>query len=286
MVVAHDFLYQKPSTLLDALKLRAQYGEKCSLLAGGTDLVVNIKERRISPDIVIDIKGIPEFSILEERDGSIFIGSAITFTELIESPLIKSRVPIIAESAHTVASVGVRNRATLVGNICSAVPSLDSAPALLVYKTDVVVESVDGKRIIPIDKWFVAPKKTALQNNEIVLGVLVEIPNSENGTAYMKLGRYSGEDLAQAGVGIMISKNLEYKIAFCAVGPVPRRALKVEAFLNGKEFSSITNELSEIIQSEISPITDIRASKEYRRHMVDVLVERGIKLALSRLQGE
>jgi carbon-monoxide dehydrogenase medium subunit len=283
MVVAHDFLYQKPSTLQEALNLREQYGKKSSLLAGGTDLLVNIKESRLSPDIVIDIKGVPELSILEKRDNSIFIGSAITFTELIESPLIKNSTPLIVEASHTVASVGVRNRATLVGNICSAVPSLDLGPALLVYKTDVVVESVEGKRVIPMDKWFVGPKKTALLDNEIVLGVLVEIPELKNGTSYMKLGRYSGEDLAQAGVGVVVSENFEYKIAFCAVGPIPKRALKLEEYLNGKEFIGLNDELSQIIQSEISPITDIRSSKEYRRHMVEVMVERGIKLALSRL---
>jgi carbon-monoxide dehydrogenase medium subunit len=174
----------------------------------------------------------------------------------------------------------------MAGNICSAVPSVDSGPALLVYEAEVSTKSADGGRAIPIDEWFVGPKQSALKTGEIVTGISVPLPEKTCAGCYVKLGRYAGEDLAQAGVGILALEGNEYRVAFCAVGPVPGRSGKIEALLNGNDLSdALIEEAKALIPEEISPITDIRSSKEYRTLMVKVMFERGIKAAVSRLTG-
>jgi carbon-monoxide dehydrogenase medium subunit len=266
--------------------MKAEYGDNARILAGGTDLVVQMKENVQTPDSIIDIKGIAELHEILFEDNTLFIGACVTFSELIESEVIQKYFPLIKEMSLTVASVTVRNRATMVGNICSAVPSADSAPILLVYDADVIAQRVSGERIIPIRDWFADPKKTVLQPEELVTGVAIPLPQKKHAGCYEKLGRYSGEDLAQAGVSILAFEDLHYKMAFCAVGPVPKRAFNVEKFLNGKEISdNIIEEAKQLLKKEISPISDIRATEEYRTHMMGVMFERGLKKVITKLQG-
>jgi len=284
MSLTHDFEYFKPKTLNEALDFLAQFGSKAKILAGGTDLILRIKEGFETPDALIDVKGIKELNRIELVDNVLFIGANITFSELIESEIIKDNFHLLWESSKTVASVGTRNRATITGNICSAVPSLDSGPALLVYNAEVLVKNSKGERKISIHDWFIAPKKTAIKSDEMVIGLLIHKHGKKNGTCYMKLGRYTGEDLAQAGVGILVSEENEYRIAFCAVGPIPKRFTKIEALLNGKTLNGeLIKEAQLLALSEISPITDIRATKEYRNHMIQVMIERGLKTSIERL---
>ena len=286
MAIAHEFEYFKPESLKEAINLASKYGEKSRPLAGGTDLVVKIHDEIEFPEAVIDLKGIKELKRLELKNGKLFIGALVTFTELIDSPVVREKFPLLVESSETVASGAVRNSATLVGNICSAVPSLDSGTPLLVYEAEVLVEGKDRDRIIPIGEWFTGPKKNALKPGEIVIGVTIPEIKGKQGGCYVKLGRYRGEDLAQAGVGILALEGNEYRIAFCAVGPVAARAGKIEALLTGKE---LTDELIEaaknLVPEEISPIADIRASGEYRMHMAQVMLGRGLKEAVARLGG-
>jgi carbon-monoxide dehydrogenase medium subunit len=278
MPISHEFTYCKPATLREALKTLTKFGNTARILAGGTDLVVRLKEGIEEPAMLIDIKAIDELKKIELIGRRLHIGALVTFTDLINSTIVKEEFPLLHEASKTVASVGTRNRATVVGNICSAVPSLDSGPALLNYDAIVCVKSARGKRNIPINQWFTGPKKTMREPDEIVTGLIIPRVKGKHRAYYGKLGRYSGEDLAQAGVGILGFRNDQYRIAFCAVGPVPRRAEKLEALLFGKK---ITDELIEqckqLIEEEISPITDIRASKEYRMHMVKTMFERGIR---------
>ncbi len=287
MAIAHEFEYFKPESLDEAIELAAKYGEKGRLLAGGTDLVVKIHDEIEFPDAVIDLKGIEELKKLEFKAGRLLIGPLVTFTELIESPVVREKFPLLLEASETVASGAVRNSATLVGNICSAVPSLDSGTPLLVYEAEVLVRSKDGERTIPIGEWFPGPKKNALNPGEIVIGVTIPEITGKQGGCYVKLGRYKGEDLAQAGVGILALEGNEYRVAFCAVGPVAARADKIEALLQGKELTAeIIEEAKKLVPEEISPIDDIRATGEYRMHMAQVMLERGLKEAAARLGGE
>lgn len=287
MPVAHEFEYFKPTTLDEAINLLSEYGDTARILAGGTDLALKIKEGTETPDVVIDIKGIEALKRLELDHDSLFIGSLVTFSNLIYSDLVKEKFPLLRDASSTVGSVGIRNRATMAGNICSAVPSLDSSPALLVHEAEVFVKNANGGRTVPIDEWFVGPKQSALKTGEIVTGISVPLPEEKCAGCYVKLGRYAGEDLAQAGVGILALEGNEYRVAFCAVGPIPKRSEKLETLLNGNELTeTLLEEAQALIPEEISPIADIRSSKEYRVLMVKVMFARGIKAAVSRLKNE
>lgn len=287
MPISHDFEYFKPLNIEDAVKLLVENPEKSKIIAGGTDLTVQLKEDIITPDVLIDIKAIPELDKIEFTGTELKIGASVTFSNIEESEIIKTNFRVLWEAASTVASVGIRNRATLAGNICSAVPSLDSAPALLLYETKIHVKSFEAERIIDIEDWFTGPKKTSIKNNEIVTHIILTLPEKKSVSCYKKLGRYKGEDLAQVGLGIMATDNKQYKIAVCAIGPVPKRAKKTELFLNGKNLTEDNiKQAQELISTEISPITDIRATKEYRTHITKVMLERGLKECTALSAGE
>ena len=158
MAIAHEFEYFKPESIEGVIELLLKYKGKARLLAGGTDLVVRIKDGLEFPEAVIDIKGLTELGKLEFKNTRLFIGSLVTFNDLIDSKVVEGKFPLLWESSKTVASMGIRNRATIVGNICSAVPSLDSGPAFLVYEANVVVKGSEGERVIPILDWFLTEK--------------------------------------------------------------------------------------------------------------------------------
>lgn len=158
---------------------------------------------------------------------------------------------------------------------------------LLTYDAVVVVKSERGQREIPITEWFKAPRKTALTEDELLCEIRIPLPKTAHRGVYVKLGRYRGEDLAQAGVGVMITKELNYKVAFNAVGPVAFRSPKIETLLAGKALDeSLLKEARALVPGEISPITDIRASKEYRVHMCQVMLGRALKAATDLLAGK
>ncbi len=287
MAAVHNFNYLKPSSLDEALAALAQYGDNARVLAGGTDIALQLKEGTIAPDIVIDIKGLKELSALTHDDDGLHIGAVVSFSQIVQSEIVREHFPLLAAAAGTVGSVGIRNRATLGGNVCSAVPSLDSGPTLLVYEAVAHLKSAERERDVPLAEWFVGPKQPALRSDELLTGVTLPNPEKNAAGCYVKLGRYAGEDLAQAGVGVLALDGHEYRIAFCAVGPIPKRATSIEALLQGKELSdALLDEAKTLVPEMISPITDIRASKEYRLLMVKVMLERGLKTAMSRLNGE
>ncbi|MFB3844557.1 MAG: xanthine dehydrogenase family protein subunit M [Candidatus Cloacimonadaceae bacterium] len=287
MAITHEFKYFRPTNLAEIIELLHKYGDKAKLLAGGTDLTVNIKENIEQPEAVIDIKAVPELSILDNGKDGLFIGANVTFTDLLEAKAIQKDYLLLWEAARSVASVGIRNRATLIGNICSAVPSLDSAPALLCYDAVVHLQNYKRKREVLISEWFLGPRKTAREADELVQGVSLLKPREKHTGCYLKLGRYNGEDLAQAGLALLASASDDYKAAWCAVGPIPKRSSKIEDLLHGK---SITPELirkaKALVADEISPITDLRASREYRLHLCEIMLERGLQVCQMRLQGK
>ncbi len=276
MPILADFDYIRPKTIDETLEILSGT-KKTKILAGGTDLIVQLKEEVIAPEIIIDVKDLQDFNKIEYNGEFVTIGAGVTFTQIIESDILKEKLPLLCQTAEKVASVGIRNRATLVGNICSAVPSLDSAPALLNYEAIVVVKSKTKEREISIHEWFVAPKKTVLKDDEIVTEIKIKVPKKHL-SEYQKLGRYNGEDLAQAGVGILLFENKKIRASVCAVGPIPKRLKVVESYLNDNGLSDEAIEKAvEMIDREISPITDIRATEKYRRHMTKVMFARGLK---------
>jgi len=284
--IAHEFEYVKPASLEGAVAVLEERGAAARILAGGTDVVPQLRDDAIAPDVLVDIKGIEGLSDIRLAGDRLLIGPLVTFTDLIESDLIRNDFPLFYEMGVNVASRGVRNRATVVGNICSAVPSCDSGPVLLVHDAQVLLLSSEGERSVAIEEWFTGPKETDLRPGELVVGLEMSASARACAGSYVKLRRYKGEDLAQANVAILVSPDYEYRVAFGAVGPTPVRAKKLEAAIRGEEPSDAMLDVArKAIERETAPITDIRATAEYRAHMLEVMLERGIRAAVERLTG-
>ena len=286
MAIAHQFEYVTPPTLREAVRLLARYGARARALAGGTDLISLISDGMVAPEAVVDLKGIPGLDRIEFKNGVLSIGALVTFSDLRDSPIIAMKFPLIREMTGWVASVGIRNRATMVGNLCSAVPCCDSGAVLLVYDTAVLVTGPTGKRKVPLREWFLGPRKTVLKRGEIATGVVVTLPKKKHGACFVKLRRYEGEDLAQASVTVLALAGNRYRISFGSVAPRPIAAERIEALLEGQPISEeLIQQAVRLVPEEIAPITDIRATKEYRMHMVGVMLERGLRAAVARQAG-
>ncbi|MDJ0924410.1 MAG: xanthine dehydrogenase family protein subunit M [Acidimicrobiia bacterium] len=283
-MIAKEFEYRRPTTLAEATQTLAEHPGLAMILAGGTDLVAWLRDDVIAPDLVVDIKDIPDLSEIKVVDDELHIGSLVTFTDLIESETIHEHVPLLAEMSETVASPGIRNRATMVGNICSAVPSCDAGPVLLVYDTTVHLTGPNGDRSVDINDWFTGLRETALTDDEVVTHLTLKL--RKHGGVYVKLMRYAGEDLAQAAVGIAAYPDNEYRVAFGAVAPTPIRSARIENTLHGNELDDdLVARTVAMVPDEISPITDMRATAAYRTHMTAVMLKRGLWAARQRLDG-
>lgn len=287
MAILQEFKYLKPAKLDEAVRYLTEL-DKPAILAGGTDLVAELKGGVASPETVIDIKGLPGLDglIFDESTQTLDIGALVTFSQLIESELINERFPLIAEMAQKVASKAVRNRATIAGNICSAVPCMDSGPVLSVYDAGLTIAGPAGNRTLPVSQWFKGPRQTSIQPGELVTSITVPLPPEKHAGCFVKLGRYKGEDLAQASVAVLVMQGNRCRVAFGSVAPTPVRAARIEALMNGKTTDDdLINKAVNLIPKEIKPISDIRASKEYRMHMCKIMFKRGIKAATARLNG-
>jgi CO/xanthine dehydrogenase FAD-binding subunit len=284
MPISQDFDYIKASSLEEALQLRHYHGKKAAFIAGGTDLANMLKQGFPVPEMMIDIKGLQELAQIKLTGNMLHIGALVTFSDIITSDIMKEKCNILWEAAHLVASAGIRNRATMVGNICTAVACMDSAAPLLVHNATIHLQSIEGKRELPVGKWFVDNRKTAIRDDEMLTGVSLELPEHHYAGAYQKLMRYAGEDLAQANVGAMALEDGSFRVAFGAVGPTPKRCRKIEHFLKGKELTkAVLDDVKEIAAAVIAPITDIRASKEYRTFMTMNMLEKALLIASERL---
>jgi len=309
MTIAQTFEYHKPATLDGALDLLGRYGPKGFLLAGGTDLVGWMRDDAVSPDAVIDLKGIPGLDDIAIKDGALHIGALVTFNQLLDSPEASRHAPLFGEMCQVVASHGVRNRATLVGNICSAVPCCDTGPVLLVYGASIHLRSSAGERVVAAQDWFQGNKRTSRQPGEIATHLVVPLPRERHAGCFVKLRRYKGEDLAQASLAVVAverprpgsagadradstehelggAEGYQWRIAFGSVAPTPVRAREVEEMLNGKPLDAALLERAiKHIPEETAPITDVRATRRYRAHMLGVMLERGLQAAAARLAG-
>jgi CO/xanthine dehydrogenase FAD-binding subunit len=285
MAIAHQFDYVKPASLAEAVRLLSKPGSMA--LAGGTDLISLISEDMVKPALLVDVKGIAGLDKIAFKNNVLTIGALATFSNIRDSAVVAKKFPVIREMTGWVASNGIRNRATMVGNLCSAVPCCDSGPVLQVYDASVLVTGPKGKRAVPLNKWFLGPRKTVLRRGEIATGLSVPIPKKKHAASFVKLRRYKGEDLAQASVTVMALAGNEYRVSFGSVAPAPIRGFEIEMLLSGKALTSdLIRQAVKLVPKVITPITDIRSTKEYRMQMVCVMLERGLTAAAARLDGK
>ena len=271
------FEYLKPDSIKETISILSQYGERARILNGGTDLIVGIRDKILQPEYVVDIKAIPQLNrITYNKQDGLNIGATVTLNEISDSKVVQRNYPILAEACKTVGSYQVRNRATLVGNICNASPAADTAPALLVLGAKVNIIDPTGEKIVPINEFFTGVKKNILKKGEIVTSVIVSSLRDEWTGVYLKQGRRKDVDLATVGVAVVCIRD-EIRIALGAVASTPVRAFKTEELLKGKIIDeSLLEETAKSALAEVSPISDIRSSKEYREEIIKVLVRRAI----------
>lgn len=277
------FGYIRPSTVKELVSALAKHKADAKIIAGGTDLVVLLRDKIVRPNYVIDVKGINELCKLSwnEKRG-LTIGAAVTLNELLSSDIVKQKFGVLWRAASTLADPTIRNRATLVGNICNASPAADTAPALLVLDAKVEVVGRRGKRTVAIKDFFKGVKKTALQPGEFVRAVRVPNPPVGARGDYLKWGRTAGEDLSVVGVAALVADSEKLvRVALSSVAPTPLLVPDVEsAFRDGGSLDEKIERAVSIVQSKISPISDVRCCKEYRLYMAGVLTKRVLKQLL------
>lgn len=271
------FDYFKPKSIEEALEYLDK-NDDTKILAGGTDLMILLRRNAITCNHILDIKGIPETKKFDySPEEGLFIGASVNINQIAKSEIIREKYTSLSQAASSVASYQLRNRATLVGNICNASPGGDLPPSLLVFNARVHTIGPNGKRVIEIKDFFTGVKKTALGKNEIVLGV--QLPDIEKGekSVYLKQSRLRGHDLATVGVAARLNNNKEVLLAMAAIAPTPIRLTKLEEIINTKELSSdLAIWASEVLVNYISPISDVRSSKEYRIHIASVLLKKAL----------
>jgi carbon-monoxide dehydrogenase medium subunit len=279
------FEYLAPETVEEALGLLSRYGEEARVLAGGTDLLLNMKLRKATPRYVIGLKNTRDLDYFNyERLHGLSFGPLVTVHFIETSALVKEKFPALAEGAAALGSVQVRNLATVVGNLCSALPSADMAPGLIVLGAALTLRGPAGERRVAVEDFFRAPGESVLARDELVIGVHVPEPPPGSGMAYLKHMTRSAMDQGIVSVGALVAVEnkicREAKICLGTAGPTPLRAVKAEAVLKGERFNgALIEKAAEAASRECQPRSSLRASAGYRREMVRVLMKRALARA-------
>ena len=279
-----DFQYLRPKTLKDALALLDRFGTGARAMIGGTDLMVRILKGHAVPDGVIDLKQVQDISnTIDADDGMLNIGALVVLSDLVQNQLIRKHVPALVDAASIVGSVQIRNRATLTGNICNGSPAADTVPVLMVHGASVTVAGTGGTRTVPLSGFFLGPGKTVCAPSELVVSVHLPIPEEPFGAAFGRVTRRKGVDLATVNMACSINGEGITTFVFGAAGPAPVTARDESGTLAGKELSDTRRDgiLASLI-SKTSPISDVRAGKEYRRAMLLTISSRVLKQARQR----
>lgn len=281
------FQFASPTTMAEAFSVLAGAGGEVRALAGGTDLIAQMKEGRKRPVLVMDIKRIPEMMRLEyDQAAGLQIGAAVPCADIAANAAVRQRYPAIAESASLVGSVQIQNRGSIGGNVCNAAPSADTVPALIVYGARaVIVGPGDRRREMLLEEFFRGPGLTVLQPDELLLEVVVPPPPERSSAHYLRFIPREEMDIAVAGVASMVvlgptgATVRQARIALAAVAPTPVRAREAEAALEGKSLNDdLVRETGERTVAAARPITDVRGSVEYRKELVKVLTRRTLQM--------
>jgi len=290
----NKFTYLIPQNLDEAISLQQSHGERAKYVAGGTDVMVKIKEGKLTPEYLISLRHIigQDRPFLNQETGELYIGAFVTHHMIETSPLVQAHYPILHDAVKNIGSVQIRNVATIGGNLVNAVPSADGAIPLIALDAKVNIYGAKGQRSMELLRFFLGPGQCDLDKGEILTEIVIPPLASRTGSAYVKHGRREAMELPMLGVGVLLS--LEPDMQTCAkariclgvAAPTPIRALQAEKVLAGKKIDEASIAAAAQTASEESrPITDLRASAWYRREMVRVLVPRMARLAIERSSG-
>lgn len=282
-----DFVVARDSA--EALAALARSGPDARVIAGGTDLLVELKSAARVPALVIDISRARDLKRIEMTDEGIVIGAAATLDEIMRSPLVHKWLPAVADAAHSIGAVQTRSLGTLGGNLVTCVPSMDGGPVLVALDAQVTIAGPAARRRIPLLEFFVGPRKTALGPGELLLEIVVPTGSLGKGAAFQKFGLRKGQALALVNVAaacnVQPTRNtfVAPRIALGAVAPTVIRAPQAETYLEHRAISGeAMREAGRIAATAVRPITDFRASAGYRRELIAVLTRRALENAVAR----
>jgi CO/xanthine dehydrogenase FAD-binding subunit len=278
------FDYLQPTDVADCLGLLAKHGAGAKIIAGGTDLIPKAQARVADPRYVVDVTGIAELCDITDAAGGLRIGAAVTVADVSRSPLVRERFPLLASAAALIGSVGIRNVATIGGNICNASPSSECSPALMCLSAEARIVGPDGERTVPIEEFFVGPGMNVLSADELLREIHIPRLGPHARGVYLKHSPRGSIDLATVGVAVLASFSADtgacedVRIALGAVAPTPLRAGEAERLLRGAVWSDkVITDATAAAAEAARPIDDVRASAAYRRKMVGVFTGRALR---------
>jgi carbon-monoxide dehydrogenase medium subunit len=282
-----SFTYLRPRTIEEVVDVLAAHGPAARLLAGGTDLLVRVRNGHVRPEVVVDVKRVAGLSAdITERDGIVRIGARAVMTDLVNHARVQAAFPALVEAARVVGSVQIRNRATLAGNVCNASPAADTAPALLAYGASLNLVGPTGRRHVGLDGFFTGPGRTVMARGELVESIDLPLPTEPTGAAFGRVTRRWGVDLATINMVVLVSNGGEVRCAFGAVAPRPILARDTSNMLASSAATpEQRREAWTALFAETSPISDVRGGADYRRAMLEVVSERTLTTALARLEA-
>lgn len=275
--------YLRPKNVEDALQMLKRYKSKAKLIAGGTNLLPEVRAKVLRSQAFVDISHLKNLSYIKEEKKRIRMGALTTISELASSNVLKKHAPILFDAANQLGNPLVRNRGTIAGNLADASPAADTAVPLLALEATVITKRHGGKsRQIPIDQFFVGPNQTVLKNDEIIREIVFFKPNSNTQMGYAKLGLRNAMAISVVSVAVLMERQKDeckkVRIALGAVAPKPIRAYQTEKMLVDEEVTKkLIDSCCQEIEKEVHPITDIRASAEYRKSIASVLLKRLIQ---------
>ncbi|NYJ04108.1 FAD binding domain-containing protein [Petropleomorpha daqingensis] len=276
--------YVRPATRAEALAALAEGGAAARPLVGGTDLLVGLRHHTVEPDVLVDLKGVTDLpEPIVVTDDAVRIGATYTLGELVAHPVVQESYPALVEAALTVGSVAIRNRASLIANSCNASPAADTAPPLLVHGASVTIASADGDRTATLDEFFLGPRRTLCGPGELVVRLDLPRPAAGSGSAFRRLTRRRGVDLATVSVAALVDADGAIVLGMGAVGPRP--LLTRTGPVDLADDAALDAALDELL-APATPISDVRGSREYRLAMLRVLAKRAVLAAADRRTPE
>lgn len=285
-----DYDYLKPKSLEEVFSLLKVYGERATLIAGGTDVMVGIRNKELAPEVLISLRGLKALSYIR-KDDAYHIGALTTHRMLETNPLIQRELSALYDGASKIGSVQIRNVATIGGNICNAAPSADTAGPLLVLDAQAVLQGPDGIRKVPLTEFFTGPSQTVKRNDEVLIEFEMPIKKGQFGSAYHKHSRRKAMDLPIIGVAVSLETDGriidDVKIALSVAAPTPIRARKAEEYLKGKTpEEEVLEEAGRVAVKEASPRDSLRGKAWYRKEMIETFVPRMAMMALERTKSK
>lgn len=289
-MIPGQFSYHAPASIPEAITLLRQYGDDAKILSGGQSLIPLMRFRLAQPSHLVDINGINGLAYIREEGGTLQIGALTREADLDAEPLITERYPLLHDAIQVIADPLVRNLATVCGNVAHADPANDHPAVMLAYRAEVVAEGPHGKRMIPIDDFFVDTFVTALEPDEVLIELRIPSPTQRSGGAYQKLERKVG-DYAIAGVAVQLALNDAGEVAQAGIGltnlgPMPIRAVEAENALVGNvpDDAALTM-AAELAAAASDPVDDLRGPADYKRAVTRTLTLRALRTALERARA-